>query len=200
VLSDGQLSIFMAYSVGNLSDEDVSALISFLRTVPPVPHEHPVAAYTVLGKLLLPVIGLHPRTPVRTPAVPASDAPSVERGQYLANEVAKCITCHSPMDMATFETIKPRGGGFAMAQPSPQGDGSSFVTPNLTSHPTGVTGRLDEDAFVARIRAGRTYTWSIMPWEQVARMTDADLRSVYRYLRSLPPVDQDVGPTFRPAG
>jgi len=76
-----------------------------------------------------------------------------------------------------------------------------FAAPNLTSDPkTGMTGRLDEEQFVARIRQGRVFPSSKMPWENVSRMTDADLRSIYRYLRSLPPVENDVGPTYRKQG
>ena len=39
-----------------------------------------------------------------------------------------------------------------------------------------------------------------MPWENFAEMTDADVRSLYRYLRSLPPVSAVAGPSHRPAG
>ena len=39
-----------------------------------------------------------------------------------------------------------------------------------------------------------------MPWENFAEMTDADLRSLFRYLKSLPPVAHDTGPSHRPAG
>jgi hypothetical protein len=31
-----------------------------------------------------------------------------------------------------------------------------------------------------------------MPWRQVGRMTDADLRAIYRYLRTLAPVSNEV--------
>ena len=75
-----------------------------------------------------------------------------------------------------------------------------FVAPNLTSHPHGVTGTLDEDAFVVRLGAGRVHVSSIMPWEGVSRMTEADMRSVYRFLRTLPPVDIDRGPSYREIG
>jgi hypothetical protein len=31
-------------------------------------------------------------------------------------------------------------------------------------------------------------------------MTDADIRSLFRYLKSLPPTARDTGPTHRPKG
>jgi hypothetical protein len=39
-----------------------------------------------------------------------------------------------------------------------------------------------------------------MPWENVAELTDADVRSLYRYLRTLAPVTVVAGPSHRPAG
>ena len=37
-----------------------------------------------------------------------------------------------------------------------------------------------------------------MPWGAFARFTDDDLRAIYRYLRSLPPARNDVGPPVQP--
>jgi hypothetical protein len=72
-----------------------------------------------------------------------------------------------------------------------------WAPPNLT--PAQNTGRLthmSEDEFVARFHAGRAIPGSPMPWEQFARMSDDDLRGIYRFLRTLPPVENDVGPPF----
>jgi hypothetical protein len=121
----------------------------------------------------------------------------VERGRYLTLNVAQCVACHSELDLSTFRPAEPLGAGNLSGMPSPAHDGSTFYPPNLTSHPSGFTGRLDEEAFLARMRAGRVHRDSIMPWEQLGRMTEADLRSVYRFLHTLPPSDRDVGPTFR---
>ncbi len=41
---------------------------------------------------------------------------------------------------------------------------------------------------------------SIMPWENFKTMTDVDLKSVYRYLRTLPPVKNTLGPSHRKKG
>src|SRR5690606_25298330 len=70
-----------------------------------------------------------------------------------------------------------------------------FVTPNLTPDPkTGHITSWSEDQFVARFRAGNIRPGTHMPWAAFARMSDADLRAVYRYLRSLPPVENETGP------
>lgn len=36
-----------------------------------------------------------------------------------------------------------------------------------------------------------------MPWEAFREMTDADPRSVYRFLKSLPPTEHYIGPSIR---
>jgi hypothetical protein len=112
-----------------------------------------------------------------------------------------CTMCHTAMDPNTFQVVGAKGGGsLPEASHGPDDPDMEFVAPNLTSHPTGVTGRMTEDQFVARLLAGRAFPSSIMPWENFANVTESDLRSVYRYLRTLPPVDADLGPAYRPVG
>ena len=36
-----------------------------------------------------------------------------------------------------------------------------------------------------------------MPWGAYARMTEDDMRSVFRYLRTLPPVTHATGPVIQ---
>ncbi|MCK6503992.1 cytochrome c [Myxococcota bacterium] len=199
VMHDGSLSMMMTFSSARLSDEDLVAVISFLRSQPPVRREVPRGEVGLLMKALLPVTPLSPRT--QAPRhVPESDTPSVERGEYLVEHAAMCADCHSPFDMATFQPMEPHLGG---SQPDPShGDDTDYeyVAPNLTSSAAGLTGRLSEEQFVDRIRQGRVHTSSIMPWENLQRATDADLRSIYRYLRTVPASDNDPGPSRRKKG
>jgi len=199
VLHTGEISLFMRYSAANLADEDLVAVVSYLRSLAPVSHAVPAG-----GAGVFPILSLmFEMTPDLSPApayVPAGEEPSVERGRYLAENVALCTECHRPFDMSTFEPNGPKGSG-GSPEPSHGADSDmEFVPPNLTSDPSGMTGKLDEDAFVARIRAGRVHASSIMPWESFGIMTDADLRSIYRHLRSLPPAHNDLGPSYRKIG
>jgi len=203
VLPDGELSFFMKVASSELSDEDLTAVISYLRSLEPVRSPVPPGEWSVLGKVLLTYVfpPLEPRSVQGPVHVPPSDEPSVARGAYLTDHVMLCTSCHTAMDMMTFAPVGPKGGG-GLPEPSNglHDKDMEYVAPNLTSHPTGATGRMDEDTFVARMTAGRVYLSSIMPWENFAQTTESDLRSVYRYLRSLPPVDADVGPSYRKIG
>ena len=170
----------------DLSDEDVVALISFLRSQEPVRNEVPDADFSVLGKVMLtfaikPVDGDPPAT---TPA----EEVTVERGRYMAQSVGNCMGCHSTRSMRDGSYLSPPfSGGMEM---SVDGDATrGFVTPNLTPDPA--TGRITnwtEDQFVARFRAGPQYPESHMPWNAFRRMSDTDLRAIYRFLRTLEPV------------
>jgi len=202
VLPNGELSMFMRFSASNLSDEDLTAVISYLRSLEPVRNEVPPGSWALFGKVLMTYAfgAMEPRLATAPVHVSRADEPSVERGEYLADNVMLCTSCHTINDMATFLPTGPKaGGGLPEASHGADSD-MEFVAPNLTSHATGMTGKLSEDVFVTRLKAGRVCLSSIMPWENFGATTDSDLRSVYRYLRSLPPVENDVGPTYRPVG
>lgn len=202
VMPSGELSFFMKLSASRLSDEDLVAVMSYLRSLEPVKNEVPPGEWKIFGKVLL-TYAFPTLEPISDPPpahVPPSDTPSVERGKYLSDNVMLCSSCHTAFDMSTFEYLGPKAGG-SLPDPSHGDDADmEFVAPNLTSHPTGITGRMTEDEFVQRLKAGRAFPSSIMPWETFADTTDADLRSVYLYLKSLPAIDNDVGPTYRKKG
>lgn len=197
VRADGHAAIpFM--TAQNASDEDLVALISFLRSQPPVRHEVPDRQPSFVGKAVLAFV-IKPIGPRATPPATSPTGATVERGAYLANGLAACVGCHTARSLVTGAFTGPT---FAGGAPMPvDGDPSRVVVPpNLT--PDSATGRItawSEDAFVARFRTGRIIRESIMPWEFFARMTDDDLRAIYRYLRSLAPVHNETGPSIRPA-
>ncbi len=200
VLSTGEMSFFMRLAAADPSNEDTVAILSYLRSLQPEAHEVPQGEWRLFGKVLL-TYAFPPLNPRSTPApkhVPPSDTPSLERGKYLAHHLMKCADCHTKLDMKTFQPFGPvAGGGLPDASHGNDDQDMEFVAPNLTSHPTGITGKMDEAAFIARMRGGRAYKSSIMPWESFGSATDADLKSVYMYLQSLPKVDNDVGATYR---
>jgi mono/diheme cytochrome c family protein len=132
---------------------------------------------------------------VHTPA----EAPTAERGEYLANRVANCAGCHPQRNLLDGSYTGPRfsGGGVIPRETDPS---QVYVTPNLT--PDSATGhiyRWSEDQFVARFRAGRVFEDTHMPWAAFGKMSDTDLRAIYRYLRSLAPVTNPTGALIQPA-
>lgn len=182
---DGRVAIpFMEFQ--NLSDEDVVAVLSFLRSQEPVHHPIPEVELSLVGKVLMTFMikPLQGDPPATAPA----EAATIERGEYLAANVANCVGCHTQRSMADGSYTGPRlAGGMVMTV---DGDPTrGFITPNLTPEPT--TGRIanwTEEQFLARFRAGRQYEESHMPWMAFMRMSDTDIRAIYRFLRAQEPV------------
>jgi hypothetical protein len=79
-------------------------------------------------------------------------------------------------------------GGFALESPT-----GRAVATNLTPDGTGLL--CDEDGFLTVMRTGKTgaaHMSAVMPWVFYAAMTDEDLKAIYAYLRTLPPVKHVV--------
>ena len=179
----------------HLSDADVVALLSFLRSQPAVANEVPDVKYNLMGKALM-SFAIAPASAATPPPAESPAGPSVERGEYLANDVSSCVGCHTNRGN-TGDLIGPKfaGGQVMDIEDDP---GHVYVTPNLTPDPT--TGHIyswSEDDFLARFRKGRILPVALMPWGAFGRMTDDDLRSIYRYLRTLPPAVNQVGEIYR---
>jgi mono/diheme cytochrome c family protein len=155
--------------VRNLSDEDLHALIAYLRSQPPVvnetqdpPDQPSFLAMLMLGAGLLPE-GQPPITGVIT-APPKG--PTVEYGQYLLN-YQDCRGCHGE-DLT--------GGTEGQLAP---------VGPSLR-----VVKGWTQEQFLATLRAGVDPGGNVlsdqMPWKALGRMDDEDLMAMYAYLTSLP--------------
>jgi mono/diheme cytochrome c family protein len=177
-----------------LSDDDLQAVVSYLRTQPPVRNPVPAHQYTLLGKVVKATALAKPVGPAATPLVRAPRGASVETGRYLVESVALCWACHTQRSQATGALTGPRFGGSTGFTESDD-PRRSWSPPNITSDAeTGRLGRLTEDQFVARFRQGRVIPGSPMPWQAFSRLAEDDLRSIYRYLKTVPPVKNDVGP------
>ena len=109
----------------------------------------------------------------------AQDA--ARRGEYLA-KAGGCVGCHTE----TKKDAVPFAGGRALKTPF-----GTFYGPNLTPHPRAGLGRWSEADFVRALRGGvrpdGAHYYPAFPYPAFTRITDADLRDLWAYLRSLPP-------------
>ncbi|HEY6867466.1 MAG TPA: c-type cytochrome [Candidatus Eisenbacteria bacterium] len=177
-----------------LADDDLAAVVSYLETLAPVRHEVPPHAFNLMGMLVRATVLARPVGPKETPPRVAPRGATVENGRYLVEPVANCWACHTQRNMMTGAPSGPRLAG-ATEYEDPVDPTRTWSPPNLTRDPaTGVLARFSEDAFVARFRTGRLLPGSPMPWQGFRRLSDDDLRAIYRYLSTLPPVRRDVGP------
>jgi mono/diheme cytochrome c family protein len=210
--SDGQIARMMRWSVRpngrasvrplmpfhNMSQQDLDAIISYLRTQPAVRNVVPDNKFTIIGKIVKSLApAFKPRDAISPPQASPAQAMTKERGQYLANYVTNCVGCHTNLDDTTFAPVGPPFAGGEVMEPAklPGADLTVwFTTPNLTPQKgSGLLKFPDRATFIARFKVGgRHYPGSPMPWESFARMSDEDIGALYEYLHSLP---ASPGPT-----
>ena len=165
-----------------IPDEDVAAIVVYLRSLPPVRNPLPKTALPFpLGLIMKGV-----PEPLAGP-VPAPDLSTTEkRGEYVLRTSA-CHHCHTPMRRGQLDAALDMAGGSEF--PSPTGP---VFAANLTLDETGIA-HYDEATFVQVMRTGKLGTSSpVMPWVVTAGVTDEDLKAMFAYLRTLKPVKHVV--------
>lgn len=176
VAPDGRSLVFMPSQMfARLTAEDLSAIIAYVKSVPPVDRELGPLKLGPIGRLLvvtqtgrwIPAAGINHSAPFPEP-VAASDG--VAYGRYLT-EVGGCTYCHG-------DNLK---GGLKEGPPG------TPLSADLTQ--AGRLGRWTETDFRNALRTGLRPDGStidpFMPWRAAGGMTDAEIRAVWEYLRTL---------------
>jgi mono/diheme cytochrome c family protein len=167
---DGRWLVMMSYTnAGRLSDDDIRAVIGYIRSLPaaggqtPNPPDH----LNLLGIMMLGAGMLPAGRPVSEAVVTAPPmGPTLQYGEYILS-YQDCRACHGD---------KLTGG--VPGQLGPLGPDLNLVK----------GWKLEE--FVATMRTGIDPNGhelgKQMPWRPIGRMGDEDLRAVYEYLTHLP--------------
>jgi len=114
----------------------------------------------------------------------ASAQGDAKRGEYLA-KAGGCVGCHTEekKDAVRF------AGGRALKTPF-----GTFYGPNLTPHPEAGIGRWTEADFIRAMREGvrpdGANYFPAFPYPSFTKISDADLRDLWAYFRTLPPNDR----------
>lgn len=199
VRPDGRATIEPMMPFGNMSQDDLVAILSFLRAAPPVRNPVPANEWTTMGKVVKSISPVFkPRSHIDPPATAPASKPTKERGEYLARYVSNCVGCHTPRNQTTFAATGPDfSGGFELEPIAAPGADPNvwYRTPNITPKEGSALMKFpDRATWVARFqRGGRQFAGSVMPWEAFARMTSDDLGAIYEYLHTLAPQDGPAG-------
>lgn len=175
--------------------------------------------------LLTTALGAAPKSPARTSAKPAATASAdvVKRGEYLVS-IMGCNDCHTPFkmtdhgpepDMTRFLSGHPQAiGALKSAKTEPQwmwagnATNTAFSGPwgvsyasNLTPDKTGMS-IWTEEMFIKTLRTGKRFGGGRpilppMPWPAYRNATDADLKAIYAYLKTIKPIANRV-PAYEP--
>jgi mono/diheme cytochrome c family protein len=168
VQQNGRTLLMPTQNLRNLSDEDVTAIIAYLRSQPAMQNEttptniSPVLAFFfgtgLAGQVHYP--------PVTAPVDAPPKAPTAEYGAYIVS-YNDCRSCHGA------DLNGSTGGG--LAPPAP----------NARAIVAGWT----REQFIQAMRTGVDPSGHTiqppMPWKAIGRMDDEELTALYTYLRSL---------------
>jgi mono/diheme cytochrome c family protein len=170
----------------NMSDEDLTAVISYLRAQKPVKNKVPENNLNILGNIV--------KAFMVKPVGPSGEVPetvktdtSAAYGKYIALSVAECNGCHTKRDISGNYIGEPFTGGNEFNE-----RGYRLVTPNITADSSSrISGWTAED-FIKRFRMGKVIPYSPMPWNSFKRMNDDELKAIYNFLKTIPSSNNDT--------
>ena len=173
VASDGRMILAMASNYFHrYSDDDIAALIAYVKSARPVDNAVPERQMGPIAKLLVgagqyvPAVLSIDHEEAHVPAPPVG--PTAAYGEYLS-QITHCGDCHGP-------DLK----GQTIEGPPPG--------PDITQ--TGNPGQWTDTDFYTVLRTGstpdgRVLDPSIMPWPQLATLTDTEMQAIWVYLKTL---------------
>jgi len=159
-----------------LSEQDLGALIAYVKSVPPIDHVPPPSEVRPLGRALF-VAGQIDALPAERidqdapPQVPPPMGATPEYGHYLVR-VGGCADCH---------------GASLSGGPVP---GAPDAPPAVNITPSGAISGWSDADFVKAMRTGINPAGHqiapFMPWKYIGKLTDDELRAIFLYLRTVP--------------
>ncbi len=205
IMPDGRYSRTMPRSK-LLGDEDIAALLGFLRSGDPLfaacePGQAPVeGGLTVLGRVALAFLSPGPApgpggtpepeagafNPTPLPVPPRAASPAY--GRYLATAIYGCVGCHTD-GVGDVESklgaANLLAGGFEF--PDPRGD--VVVSTNLTPDETGLAGwSLDDFQRALLMGIGRAGGAVRSPMPILRYAEPLEVEAIFRYLQTVPAV------------
>ncbi len=170
------LKIMPSTDYVSLSDEDVGAIIAYIKSVEPVDNVPPQTNPGLVMRALylagqVPLLAAESIAHQTIPTQVEAEI-GIEFGQYLA---VSCTGCH--------------GEGYS-GGPNPKAPPGFKSPTNLTPDLETGLGQWTETDFFNAMREGKRPNGEqldpFMPWQSYRNMTDAEIRSVWLYLQTLP--------------
>jgi mono/diheme cytochrome c family protein len=189
---DGLFPIMPYLNYNRMTDDDVKALVAYLRSVKPIANKVERTKDLKLPKIPAP-------KPANAPD-PATDP--LKHGEYLVT-LMHCDMCHTPMTDKGPDRTKLFAGGFEMEIP-PLGTGKLYGS-NITSDPETGIGKWSqadiEKAVKFLTRPDNTVIQGPMQFYQAgwSKLTDDDLKAIATYVKAIPAIKNKVPKsTFKP--
>lgn len=175
-----------------LSDEDALAIVSYLRSIPPVKSPSKASEPSFFAKALYTFGVIAPGQQITEPIIAPKKAINSEYGKYLANHAASCMECHTPRNLEDGSFYRDSlfaGSTFVYGTDEP-GIAVLAHAKNITPDMETGIGSWTEDQFLDAVRAGMrpdgTVLSTHMPYSYYGLMDVDDLRAIFVYLQSIP--------------
>ncbi|HNP17467.1 MAG TPA: cytochrome c [Fulvivirga sp.] len=197
VKKDGQYAPPYMAKLPEMADEDINAIISFLKSddkmvladaTPDKPCEP-----SILTKFLC-MVAFKP-LPYPTEPIPMPDTTDqVKLGKYLALNF-ECYSCHSA-DFKTNNFLEPeKSEGFFGGGNKPLNmDGQIVLTSNLTPDQETGIGLWTKGQFVKAVKSGIVDGQSSLQYPMLpyVHLTDKEAEAIFAYLQTIPPIKNKV--------
>lgn len=179
VRRNGPTSSMPSQEYLNLSDRELSDMVAYIRSVPPVNRDvgtvtfGPIFSFMIAsdpGVLIAYAINHDKPHAIEPPAA----ASSAEMGEHI---VQVCRGCHG---------LNLSGGKLP-------GDPNMPIVANLTPHESGLKSWREDDLIRAireGVRKDGTAISEMMPWKAYRQMTDTEIKAMWAYLQTLPALEK----------
>lgn len=166
---DGHLLVFMPLlPFGQMSDNDIEAVIAYLRSQPATPSDTPRGDQVNFLGVAMFGAGMFPSPEAQPDTIAAPPAgTTTEYGKYVAT-FGECRGCHGP-DL--------------LGQTDP-------TTGQFFPNPRTLVSSMTQEQFTEMMRTGVRPSGAAfpetMPWQNASQMTDDDLNALYAYVTAAP--------------
>ena len=178
-----------------MAEEDLRAVVAFLRTTKPVSKQNQAKKLVPLFESVMLPAWLVAFAPRETPP-PKAPATGVARGEYLVKAVGHCGECHTPRTM----TMAPDSGRFLAGTPKgPEDQAMPNITPDRE---TGI-GKWSVEEIADYLGSGNkpdgdvagglmaeVIEGTLAGYKDLNR---ADLLAIAHYLKTIPPIRNKIG-------
>jgi len=133
--------------------------------------------------------------PARTDVTFDTSPERIARGQYLANHVNGCTTCHAQRDWTKFSGPVKEGTVGTGGQEFPLGPVGKLYAKNIT--PAGIGSWTDGEllrAVTQGVSRDGTPLFPLMPYPHFGRMSEDDVHAVLAYIRTLKAIENPPEP------
>jgi len=187
---------FLSYMLRpNMADEDINAIIVFLRSDDPglaaTDTTVGLTHFTLIGKMFL-AASARP-APFKTGIKRPSENEPVALGRYLVDNLG-CYHCHSKSLTKLNYLYPEQSKGYLAGGARLKGEnGTAVIAANITPDRDSGIGNFSEAEFLMAVKKGEAPNRKLRaPMPRFQKLNDREIDAIYAYLQTVPPIGHHV--------